>query len=73
MKINVRVVPRSSRIQVKQVNGIYKVCLTKPAVDGQANVQLIEVLADFFKVKKYRLAISQGQNSRNKVIIIEDV
>ncbi len=72
MKIIVRVVPRSSRIKVKQINGIYKVYLTKPAVDGQANTQLIEVLADFFKVKKYQLVISQGENSRNKVITVED-
>ena len=72
MKINVRVVPRAGRIQVKRENGILKVYLTKPAVDGQANTQLIEVLADFLKVKKNRIAIFQGENSRNKILNIED-
>ncbi len=72
MKINIRVVPRSSRVEVKPVNGIFKVCLTKPAVDGQANTQLIEVLAEHFRVKKYQVEIIRGLNSRNKIINIED-
>jgi hypothetical protein len=72
MKINVRVVPRSSRREVKTENGILKVYLTRPAVDGQANTQLIEVLAEHFKIKKYLIEIVQGQNSRNKIIRIED-
>lgn len=73
MKINVRVVPRSSRVAVKNVNGILKVFLTRPAVDGQANEQLLEVLAEHFKARKYQLEIIQGHNNRNKVIRIEDV
>jgi uncharacterized protein (TIGR00251 family) len=72
MKINVRVVPRASRLEVKNDNGILKVYLTRPAVDQQANTQLIEVLAKHFKAKKYQIEIVQGLNSRNKVIRIED-
>lgn len=72
MKINVKVVPRASRTAVKEEHGIFKIYLTRPAVDGQANQQLIEVLAEFLKVKKYRLSIFRGQNSRNKVIELED-
>ena len=72
MKINVRVVPRASRTEVKPENGILKVYLTKPAVDGLANTQLIEVLAEHFKVRKYQVEIKQGLNSRNKLVEIED-
>ena len=72
MKIMVRVVPRASRLEVKNVNGILKVYLTRPAADQQANIQLIDVLAKHFKTKKYRIVIVQGLNSRNKVIRIED-
>jgi len=72
MKINVRVVPRASRREVKTENGNLKVYLTRPAIDGEANTQLIEVLAEHFKVKKYDIEIVQGQRSRNKVIRIED-
>ena len=72
MKINVRVIPRASRREVKTENKNLKVYLTRPAVDGEANIQLIEVLADHFKVKKYNIEIVQGHRSRNKVIRIED-
>ena len=72
MKINIKVVPRASRTMVKEENGLLKVHLTRPAVDGQANEQLIEVLAGFLKVKKYQIRIFRGQNSRNKIIEIEN-
>jgi len=68
VKIKVRVVPRASKVKVKQENGGLKVYLTKFAVDGAANAQLIEVLADFLQVKKYQIEIFQGENSRNKII-----
>jgi uncharacterized protein len=72
MNISIRVIPRASRTAVKTENGVLKVYLTKPAVEGQANAQLISALADHFKVKKYQVRIKQGINSRNKVIAIED-
>jgi uncharacterized protein (TIGR00251 family) len=72
MKINVRVVPRASRLEVKIENNDLKVYLTRPAMDGEANIQLIEVLAEHFKVKKYNIEIIQGLRSRNKVVRIED-
>jgi uncharacterized protein len=72
MKINIRVVPRASRQEIKTENGVLKVYLTRPAIDGEANIQLIEVLAEHFKVKKYEIEIAQGHRSRNKVIRIED-
>jgi uncharacterized protein len=72
MNINVRVFPRAKRVAVESENGIFKVYLTKPAVDGQANNQLIGVLADHFKVKKYQVKIKFGLNNRNKIINIEN-
>jgi uncharacterized protein (TIGR00251 family) len=73
MKINIRVVPKASRREVKtEENGTLKVYLTRPAVDGEANAQLIEVLAKYFQVKKYDIEILQGLRSRNKVVEINN-
>jgi uncharacterized protein (TIGR00251 family) len=72
MKLKERVVPKASRVQVKKGPDSLKVYLTRPALDGQANQQLIEVLAEYLKLKKYRLAIVSGHNSRSKVIEVED-
>jgi len=48
-----------------------KVYLTRPAQDGYANDQLIQVLADHFKVKRYQVKIIQGETARNKVIAVD--
>ena len=69
-RINIRVVPKASRVLVKEENGMLKVYLTRPAQDGLANEQLIEVLADYLKVKKYQLTLVGGGHSRSKTIEI---
>lgn len=70
MIIKVRVVPGSGRRLVKRESGCLKVYLTKPAIDGQANKELVELLSGHFKVKKYQIQITKGQNCRDKVIEI---
>jgi len=72
MRLDIRVVPGSSRTAVKQENGLLKVYLTKPAHDGEANNQLIQVLAGYLGIKKYQLGIIKGHTSRNKVVQIDD-
>lgn len=72
MIINVKVIPKSSRIKVTQDGQNCKVHLTKPAVDGQANEQLVEVLAEHFKTKKYNILILKGDTGRNKIIQIDE-
>lgn len=68
--ITVRVSPGSSRALVQETGGVYKVYCTKAAVDGQANVQAIELLAEYFKIKKYRLRIVRGAAGRTKLVEI---
>lgn len=70
MIINVRVCPRSSRNYVEQMGKNLKVHLTKPAVDGQANSQLIDLVSKHFKIKKYQVRIKSGEKSRNKLVEI---
>lgn len=71
MIFNVRVSPKASRNLVKEEGGALKVYLTKPAEDGLANEQLIELVAEHLKVKKYRVRIIKGLKSRNKTIEID--
>jgi len=70
MILNVRVTPKSSRNSVKKENDILKVCLTKPAQDGLANSQLIELLSEYLRVSKSQVKIIKGEKSRNKLIEI---
>lgn len=71
MIFNVRVCPRASRNYVEQEDGNLKVHLTKPACEGLANSQLIDLLSRYFKIRKYQVRIKSGQRSRNKLIEID--
>ena len=71
MILNIKVIPKSSRSLVKKENDTLKVYLTKPAQDGLANRQLIELLAKYFGVKKYQISIIAGEKSKNKTIRID--
>ena len=72
MIFNVRVNPRASRNRVQQLGNKIKVYLTKPAQEGQANNQLIDLLSAHFKVKKYKITIKSGDKSRNKLVSIDE-
>lgn len=50
--------------------GEYKVWLTAPPVDGEANKMLIKILADFFEVSKSEVEIVGGKSARIKIVDI---
>lgn len=70
MRLNIRVVPRAKKEQLKQEAGRYKLWLTAPAIDGRANLALISFLADHFGIKKREIRIISGEKNRDKVVEI---
>ena len=70
MKLKIKVIANSSRQEVKEENGILKVHLKSPPVKGKANEELIEVLAEHFKMKKNQIKILRGHTSNAKEIEI---
>jgi uncharacterized protein len=67
----VRVIPRSSRSEiVGEYNGALKVKLNSPPVDGEANKELIVLLAKTFRVSKSDVEIIGGQTSKLKQVRI---
>ena len=72
MKINVLVVPNSKDSGVTKVDETnYKIRVDAPALDGKANKRLIEILSDYFKVKKSSISIIKGLKSKNKIVEID--
>jgi len=73
--IEVKVEPRSSRKQITGVmdNEVLKVKLTAPPVDGSANEQLIELIAEVTGVKKSCIKIVRGLSSKRKLVEITGV
>jgi len=71
MRIYVRVSPRSSKNEVTKISeGEYKVKLTAPPVDGEANDMLIKILAKHFDVSKSSLRIVGGKSAKIKIVDI---
>ena len=70
MILNIRVIPKARRNLIKKENDSLKAYLTKAAQNGLANKQLIELLAEYLKVRKYQIKIIKGEKSRDKVIEI---
>lgn len=75
IRIEVKVEPRSSRKEIAGVmeNGVLKVKLTAPPVEGEANEQLIEVIADAVGVRRSSVAITRGLSSKRKTVEIEGI
>ena len=71
MIFNVQVRPRASRNRIEQSGNDLKVYLTKPAADGLANAQLIDLLSAHFKIKKYQVSLKSGKKSRKKLVEID--
>lgn len=71
MRVYIKVLPRSSVNKVEKISeGEYKVKITAPPVDGEANKKLVEVLADYFDVSKSQVNIVGGKSARVKIIDI---
>ena len=72
--ISVRVRPRSSRAGVAGVEAdALKVYLKSAPVDGKANKELIDTIADFFGVAKSRVAFKSGETSKTKRLFVQGV
>jgi uncharacterized protein (TIGR00251 family) len=71
MIVSVRVTPRAKKQEVITIGDrILKVKLVSPPIEDKANKELINVLADFYKVKKSSVHIVKGFHSRNKTVEI---
>ena len=70
MRINVRVIPRSSKNLIEWEEGTLKVHLTAPPVDGAANDALIALLAQCLRIHKRDIQIVRGTTGRAKIVEI---
>jgi uncharacterized protein (TIGR00251 family) len=70
--VTVRVVPNASREGVAGVaEGVVRIRLRAPAVEGKANRALVAFLAGDLGVRASAVRIIRGEGSRTKVISIE--
>ena len=69
--VNVRAQPRSSRSGVDGVvAAALKVRLRAAPVDGKANKELVETVADAFGLPKSRVKFKSGETSKTKRMVL---
>ena len=70
--MRIRLTPRSSRDEVLGLeDGVYRVKVKAPPVEGRANKALIAFLSKVLRVPKSGIEIKAGERSREKTVLIE--
>lgn len=70
--LNVKAQPRSSRSGLDGLVGdAVKVRIRSAPVDGKANKELVETLADAFGLPKSRVLFKGGETSKTKRILLQ--
>ena len=74
MTIQVKVLPKSGRDEIRGIiNGILKVRVSAPPIEGRANERLIELISRTIGAPRSDITIIKGRTSRIKTMRIEGV
>ena len=74
VRFAVRLTPRSAVERVEDVvDGVLKVRVSAPAVEGAANNALVRLLADELGVARRDVRIVAGASSRQKLVVIDGI
>jgi uncharacterized protein len=74
VRFAVRLTPRAASDRVDGVlEGVLKVRVTAPAVEGAANNALLRLLSDELDVARQDVRIVAGAGSREKLVVVEGV
>ena len=68
MIIEVHVITKAKKRELRLEGTHLKVKITSVPQDGKANAELIEFLADFFDAKKSEIKIVKGEREKRKLI-----
>jgi uncharacterized protein (TIGR00251 family) len=72
VRLHLFIQPKSSKNEVVgEHNGMLKIKITAPPVDGEANQALIEFLSKLIKLPKRQITIIKGETGRQKTVEIE--
>lgn len=71
VRLAVRVTPRAGQDRIDAMrDGVLRVRLAAPPVDGQANEALVRLLARTLGVPPRDVRVTRGESSRNKLVEI---
>lgn len=69
VRLHLFIQPKSSKNEIVGVhNGLLKIKITAPPVDGKANEGVIAFLSDYFDLPKRDITIIRGETGRQKTV-----
>lgn len=73
MKYTVVAHANAKKTQVKKDrSGRLHIYVTRPAQEDKANQAIVEVLADYLKIKKSQIFLDSGAHSKHKTFLVID-
>jgi len=74
LTFDIQVIPHASRAEIAgEQDGVVKIRVTAPPVEGAANEACIKLLASELGLKKSQMEICSGLKSRKKTAMIKNV
>jgi uncharacterized protein (TIGR00251 family) len=75
VKLALRVQPGAKRsaLLARLASGEWKVAVSAPPVEGQANDAVVELVSELLGVKRRQVTVARGTSSRSKVLEVEGV
>jgi len=75
VKLALRVQPGAKRsaLLARLASGEWKVSVSAPPVEGQANEAVVELMSELLGVKRRQVTLKRGTSSRSKLIEVEGV
>ena len=73
LPIHVKLFSQTSEVKSLESDGTLNVALAAAPRDGEANAELVRVLAGFFDVPRSNVVILSGHRSRNKVVALSGI
>lgn len=74
LTFGIHVTPHASRAEIVCIqDGVFKVRVTAPPVEGAANAACIKLLAGALELKKSQLEIFSGAKSRKKTVMVKNI
>ena len=74
LTFDIQVIPHASHAELVGVqDGVLKIKVTAPPVEGAANEACIKLLAKELGLKKSQMEISSGAKSRKKTVMIKNI
>jgi len=72
MRIYIKVIPRSSQRKIEKISeGDFKAWVRSVPEKGKANIEVRELVAEYFSVNKNQTEIIGGKTSSRKIIEVE--